>query len=74
MGWVVNATPGRFIPKRDPAPIVQEAVWATDMVVTGTQHLAATAIRSPDRQSRRESLYRLSYSRPRYTFNSVCNL
>jgi hypothetical protein len=32
MGWVVNATPDRFTPGKDPVPIVQEAGWAPEPV------------------------------------------
>jgi hypothetical protein len=34
MGWVVNR-PGRFIPGKDPVPIVQEAEWASELVLDG---------------------------------------
>jgi hypothetical protein len=60
MEWVVNATPGRFIP----VPIVKEAGWAPGLVWKGAENLAPTGIRSPDRPRRSESLYRLSYNGP----------
>jgi hypothetical protein len=44
-----------------PVPIVQEAGWVPGPVWTGAENLAPTGIRSPDRPSRSESLYRLSY-------------
>ena len=62
-GWSTKR-PGRFTPWRDPVPIVQEAGWAPGLVWTGTENLAPTGIRSPDRPTRSESLYRLSYRGP----------
>ena len=54
--------PGRFIPGKDPIPIVQEAGWASGPVWTNAENLVPpTGIRSPDRPARSESLYRLSY-------------
>jgi hypothetical protein len=53
--------PGRFTPGKEPVPIVQEARWASEPVSTGSEYLAPTGIRSPDRPVRSESLYRLSY-------------
>ena len=50
-----------FTPGKDPVPIVQEAGWATGPVWTGAENLAPTETRSPDRQTRSQSLYRLSY-------------
>ena len=41
--------------------IVQEAGWAPGPVWTGTENLAPTGIRSPDRPARSLSLYQLSY-------------
>ena len=60
---VVNATPH---PPResDPVPIIQEAGRAPGPVWTGAENLASTGIRSPDRPSRSESLYRLRYPGP----------
>ena len=43
--------------KTDPAPDVQEAVWAPGPVWTSAENLAATGIRSPDRPACNESLY-----------------
>ena len=48
--------PDALPPGKDPVPIVQEAGWAP-----GTENLAPTGIRSPDRPARSESLYRLRY-------------
>jgi hypothetical protein len=61
-GWS-TPRPGRFTPRNDPVPIVQEAQWAPGPV-TGTENLAPTGIRSPDRPAHSESLYRLSYPDP----------
>jgi hypothetical protein len=46
---------------KDPVPIVQEAGWAPGPDWTGTENLAPTGIRSPDRPARSQSLYRLRY-------------
>ena len=54
--------PGRFTPRKDPVPIVQEAGWATGPVWAGAENLAPTGFRSPGRPARSESLYRLSYT------------
>jgi hypothetical protein len=62
-----------FTPGEDPIPIVQEAGWAPGPVWTGTEILAPTGIRSPDRPERSESLYRLSYAGP-HTFTINCSL
>jgi len=56
--------PGRFTPGKNPVPIAQEAEWAPSLVWTGAENFAPTRIRSPDRPTRSESLYRLSYSGP----------
>jgi hypothetical protein len=59
---VVSITPRPyFVPGKDPVPILQEAGWAPGSVWTGAENLAPTRIRSPDRPSRSQSLYRLSY-------------
>jgi len=44
--------------------ILQEAWWAPGPVWTSAENLAPTGIRSPDRQARSQSLYRLSYPGP----------
>jgi hypothetical protein len=56
--------PSRFTPGKDSVPIVQEAGWAPGPVWTCAKNLAPTGIRSPDRPSRSQSLYRLSYPGP----------
>jgi len=64
-GWLVNATPRPlFTPGKDPALIVQEAEWAPGPVWTGAEKLAPIGIRSPDRPTRSQSLYRQSYPAP----------
>ena len=50
-----------FTPGKDPVPIVQEAGWAPRQVWTGAENLASTWIRSPDRPTPSQSLYRLRY-------------
>jgi len=50
-----------FSPRKDPVLIVQKAGWAPGPVWTGAENLASTGIRCPDRPSRSQSLYRLSY-------------
>jgi hypothetical protein len=61
-GWGVSVTPRPlFTPGKDPVPIVQGTGWAPGPVWTGAESLAPTGIRSPDRPSRSQSLYRLSY-------------
>jgi hypothetical protein len=58
-GWVFSTTPRPLYPRKDPAPIVQEAGWAPGPVWTCVKNLASTGIRSPDRPARSQSLYRL---------------
>jgi hypothetical protein len=61
-GWGISVTPRPLsTPGKDPVPIVQEAGWAPGPVWTGAENLAPTGIRSPDRPTRSQSLYRLSY-------------
>ena len=60
--YVVNTTPRPlYHQERDPVPIVQETGWAREPVSTGTENLAFTGIRSPDRPARSDLLYRQSY-------------
>ena len=60
-GWVVSSTPWpQFTPGKDPIPILQEAGWAPGPVWTGGKsrpHQDSI----PDRPTRSQSLYRLSY-------------
>ena len=53
--------PGRFTPRKDLVPIVQETGWAPEPVWKGTENLVPTGIRSPDRPARSKPLYWLSY-------------
>ena len=64
-GWS-TPRPGRFIPGKDPVPIVQEGGWAPGPVWTGAENLAFTGIPSPERPTRNESLYRLRYPDPQF--------
>ena len=50
-----------FTPGKHSVPVVQEAGWAPGLVWTGAENLALTGIRSPDRSTRSQSLYQLSY-------------
>ena len=61
-GWVVSSTPRpHFTPGKDPVPILQEAGWAPGPVWTGRKS-RPHRYSIPDRPSRSQSLYRLSYS------------
>ena len=53
--------PGRFNSGKDKVPIVWGAGWVPGLVWTGAENLVPTGIRSPDRPTRSQSLYRLSY-------------
>jgi hypothetical protein len=59
-GWSASR-PGRFTPRKDPLPIIQEAGWAQGPVWTCAKNRTHTGIRSPDRPASSQSLYRLSY-------------
>jgi hypothetical protein len=48
-------------PGKDPVTIVQGAGWAPGLVWTGEKNLTPTGIRSPDRPTNSQSLYRMSY-------------
>jgi hypothetical protein len=50
-----------FTPGKDLVLTVQEAGWARGPVWTGAGKLAPTGIRSPDRPTRNQLLYRLHY-------------
>lgn len=50
--------PRPFYPQeRDLVPIVHEAGWARGSIWKGAKNLVSTAIRSPNRPARSESLY-----------------
>jgi len=54
---VITATPRPlYLREGDPVPGVQEAAWALGPVWTGTECLAPTGIRTPDRSAYSESL------------------
>ena len=58
-GWVVISTPWpHFTPRKDPAPILQEAAWAPGPVWTGGKS-RPDRDSIPDRPARSQSLYRL---------------
>jgi len=60
-GWVVSSTPRSHItPGKEPVPILQEAGWAPGPVSTGGKSRPQRDS-VPDRQTRSQSLYRLSY-------------
>ena len=66
-GWS-SPRHGRFIPGKDPVPVVQEAGWAPGPIWTGAENLTPpTWIRFPYRPARSELLYRLSYPGQLYT-------
>ena len=46
-----------FTPKKDLVPLVQDVEWAPRPVWTGSENLAPTGIRSPDRPARSQSLF-----------------
>jgi hypothetical protein len=71
-GWSA-LSPSRFTPGKDPVSIVREAGWATRPVWKCAKNLAPTGIRSPDRPARNQSLYRLSYPDPEYTWVKYYN-
>jgi hypothetical protein len=58
-GWL-TPRPGTFTPGNYNE---QEGGWAAT-VGTGAENFASTGIQSPDRPSRSDSLYRLSYAGP----------
>ena len=73
-GWGVSVTPWPlFTPGKKQVPIVQEAGWTPGPVWTGEENLAPTAIRSPDRPARSQSLYRLSYPAHNYRIRTSLN-
>ena len=59
-GWSTPRS-GRRYPGKDPALIVQNAGWASELVWIGAENLAPTGIRSPDLPAHSASLYRLSH-------------
>ena len=64
MGWVANVTPRPFY-SRERAGTHCVGGWvASEPVWTDAENLTSTGIRSPDRPTRSESLYRLGYPSP----------
>jgi len=65
MNWIhfsALSTPRQlFIAGKDPVPIVQEAGWAPGPVWAGAENLVSTGTRSPDRPTRSQLVYPLSY-------------
>jgi len=61
---VKATTRSLYPPGKDPVHTVQGAGSVPGPVWTDAENLAPTGIRSPDRPSRSESLYRLSYPSP----------
>ena len=57
MGGCTTSRPGFFTPVE--ILTVQEAGWAPGQVLTNARNLAPTGIRSPNRPTRSETLYRL---------------
>jgi hypothetical protein len=59
---LVNVTPRQLYPReKNPVPILQETGWDSGPAWTDAENLAPIEIRSPDRPTRSESLYRLGY-------------
>jgi hypothetical protein len=53
VGWS-KSRPGRFIPGKEPVPLVKETEWVPGQVWMGAENLAPTGIRSPHRPARSE--------------------
>jgi hypothetical protein len=68
-GWSAPR-PGRFTPRKDLVPIVQEAGWAPGPVWSCAKNLAPIGIRSSDRPACSQPLYRLSYPGPYYNLKT----
>jgi hypothetical protein len=61
MWWVVKATHLPLYPEKNQVLIVQEGGWVSGPVWTGAGNLALSNVRTPDRPSQSDSLYRLRY-------------
>jgi hypothetical protein len=59
-GWSAPR-PGRFTPRKDPVPIVQETGWAPGLVWMCAKNCTPNGIRSLDRPAHSQTLCRLSY-------------
>jgi hypothetical protein len=64
---VVNAVPRPLYPRELPNTYCMEASWAPGSTWTGAGNLSPTGIRSPNRPTHSETLYRLSYRGPQLT-------
>jgi hypothetical protein len=64
MGWIVNATAWPLYPLERPGTHCIGGWVGPRDGLDGSENLAPTRIRSPDRPARSESLYRLRYSGP----------
>jgi hypothetical protein len=64
-GGCSTSLPGRLTPRKVPVP----NMWSPGPVWTGTENIAPTGIRSPDRPGRSKSLYRLSYPGPSLSYS-----
>jgi hypothetical protein len=64
MGCVVNATPGRFTPEKDPVPHCIGGWVGPRAGLDGYGNLARTGIRSAELPAHSDLLYRLSYPGP----------
>jgi hypothetical protein len=61
-GWSTSSLRRPIDPlMRKPVFILQEAVWSPGSVCMGAENLVLTGIRSPNRTSRSDLLYRLRY-------------
>ena len=60
--------PGRLSSKMDSAPNAQEAGWAKGPFGIGAENLSATGVRIPKLPVFSESLHRLSYPDPAFTW------
>ena len=60
-GRWLTPQPGRFTPEDDPVLTVKEAGWATRHVRAAAENISPAWIRSADRATLTESLYRLNY-------------
>ena len=61
-GWVINATPPSFYPRKiDSVPIVYEYGWAPEPVWMDVENFDLTGIRSPIRPARTWLVFRVRY-------------
>jgi len=74
--WSERSAPRscRFTSQKNKVPIVRENHWGSEPDWTGTENLAFTVIRSPDRPVRSESLYRKCHPGRKYTYKLCVNI